>query len=48
MQDHGGSTTVGGIVSGAIYDKSSILDIPENYNIAHASTTPMSTTAMVE
>jgi hypothetical protein len=48
MQDNGGSTTVAGIVSGAIYDKSSTLSIPMNYNIAHASTTPMSTTAMVE
>ena len=48
MQDNGGSTTVAGIISGAIYDKASTLSIPANYNIAHASTTPMSTTAMVE
>jgi len=48
MQDHGGTTTVAGIVADAIYDKASILDVYENYNLAHPSTTPLSTMAMVE
>jgi hypothetical protein len=48
MQDNGGNTTVAGIVAGAIYDKASALNITTNYNLAHPSTTPLSTLAMVE
>jgi hypothetical protein len=48
MQDNGGNTTVAGIVAGAINDKASKLYVTENYNLAHPTTTPLSTMAMVE
>jgi Flp pilus assembly protein TadG len=48
MQDDGGGNQVAGIVAYKLYDKSSNLIITKSYNVAHASTTPLSTIALVE
>jgi hypothetical protein len=47
LQDHGGSVTATGIVAKSMYDKSSVINIP-NYNVVHASTSPFRVVTLVE
>lgn len=47
LQDHGGGVTATGIVAASMYDKSSVIDVP-NYNVVHASTSPFRVVTMVE
>jgi len=47
LQDHGGGVTATGIIAGSMYDKSSVVTIP-NYNVVHASTSPFRVVTMVE
>jgi hypothetical protein len=47
LQDHGGGVTATGIVAKSMYDKSSVINIP-NYNVVHAATSPFKLVTMVE
>ncbi|HKD59826.1 MAG TPA: pilus assembly protein TadG-related protein [Terracidiphilus sp.] len=48
MQDNGGGTVVTGIIADEVYDKSSNLEITDNYSHVHASTTPLNHVTLVE
>ena len=48
MQDNGGGSVVTGLIADEIYDKSSYLEINNNYNYAHAATSPLNHVALVE
>jgi len=47
LQDNGGGVTATGIVAASMYDKSSVITIP-NYNAVHASTSPFRVVTLVE
>ena len=47
MQDNGGGNVVTAIIADEIYDKSSSLEITNNYNYVH-TTSPLNHVALVE